>query len=343
MFNFKHPFEKNIPLKHNVLLLETNGCHGEVIGGYAKYFQDLGYNVYILVSKVIKKENPFCRLNAHNIFASRNKSFQTLLKSQYINNYDHIFVMSSVDYAHGQENAVKNLYPDLQKHPSVYYVHHNKQYINKLYKQTNKKHNIMLGKFDNTVYINPHLFGDYKIPKKQDETIFVSVGGVNPKRKNHTILLSAIDELDKQHMKFKVLVVGSGSLKHLQSNIKKHIKLLGHLNYKKMYDVVEKSHFFLPLLDEHNAKHTRYIKTQVTGSAQLIYGFRKIPVTHKKFAPFYRFNDKNAVVYNNLTDGMKSAIMMTDKDYDKHIKQMDKTATKIYNESLNNLKEILNA
>ena len=45
MFFFKNPFIKTVPEKNNVLLLETNGCHGEVIGGYAKYFQDLGYNV----------------------------------------------------------------------------------------------------------------------------------------------------------------------------------------------------------------------------------------------------------------------------------------------------------
>ena len=194
-----------------------------------------------------------------------------------------------------------------------------------------------------TVYINPHLFGDYSIPQKQDETIFISVGGINPKRKNHTILLDAIQKLHNKGYKFRVLIVGNGSIKHISPDIQQHLQLLGHLNYDKMYNTVEKSHFFLPLLDDKNPDHDRYIQTQVTGSAQLIYGFRKIPVIHKKFAKFYNFNDKNAITYDELTNGMERAILTSSDDYDKYIKHMDETANNIKQESLNNLKDILNA
>ena len=343
MFSFlQHPFAKNSPKKHNVLLIETNGCHGEVIGGYVKYFQELGYNVYILISNTIKKENPFCRYDVKNIYSCNPKKFSKLLVAEYLNRYDHIFVMSSVNYDHGVQ-SVKTLYPDLAAHKSVYYIHHQIPYIYRFYRKTNTKHNIMLGKFKNTVFINPHLFGKYCIPQKSDKTIFVSVGGINPKRKNHTMLLSAITELDAMGLDFMVWIIGSGSLKHLQPNVRKHIQLLGHLDYKDMYNFVEKSHFFLPLLDDKNIKHNRYITTQVTGSAQLIYGFRKIPVIHKKFAKFYRFNSKNAVIYENLVNGMKSAILMKPSEYSQHITQLDDTATSIYNESLNNLKDILHA
>lgn len=344
MFSFirKNKFLKTTPKPHNVLLVETNGCHGEVVGGYVKYFQDLGYNVYVLVTDVIKKENPFCRLNFSNIFSVKFKEFSKLLVSKNLDKYDHIFVMSSVNYTNG-EHSVADLYPDLKKHKSVFYVHHNSPYIYKYYRKSDKKRNIMLGRFKNTVYLNPHLFGDYTLPVKRPETIFVSVGGINPNRKNHTMLLHAIEELDKQNLNFTVLVVGSGSIKHLNPNVKKHIKLLGHLDYDEMYDNVERANFFLPLLDNKNPEHTCYIKTQVTGSAQLIYGFRKIPVIHKKFASFYGFNDKNAVIYQDLAKGMKQAISMSAKDYDKYVKQMDKTATAVYKKSLENLKDLLDA
>lgn len=344
MFSFiRHPFTKNTPTKNNVLLIETNGCHGEVIAGYIKYFQELNFNVYVLVTDTIKKENPFCRLNNFKIFYSKFKNFRKLLKNEYINRYDHIFVMSSVCYT-GGTNSVRDLYPDLQKHKSVYYVHHNLDYIKKYYQDTDKKHNIMLGHIiekNSYTYINPHLFGKYDVPKKSEPTIFISVGGINPKRKNHELLINAIKTLHDKGYQFKVLIVGSGSLNHLDKNIKQHIELLGHLNYPEMYKNVEKANFFLPLLDAHNPDHNRYIKTQITGSAQLIYGFRKIPVIHSKFAKFYDFNSKNAILYENLADGMEQAILTKSSNYDKYIKNLNTTSNNIKQESLNNLKDIL--
>ena len=59
-------------------------------------------------------------------------------------------------------------------------------YIEKYFQNTDKSHNIMLGQFPNTVYLNPHLFGEYTIPSKSEPTTFVSVGGINPRRKNHS-------------------------------------------------------------------------------------------------------------------------------------------------------------
>ena len=344
---FKNDFMKFIPKTNNVLLVETNGCHGEVIGGYIKYFQDLGINTYVLVSKTIKKENPFARLNPDKLFYAKTKEFSKLLVSKYLNRYDHIIVCSSYNYTY--HKPIIDAHPDLQKHPSVYYVHHNQSFIHDYYSNIPESHNIMLGKIvDKTgggtsIYINPHLFGDYSVPKKSNETNFISVGGINPKRKNHTLLLDAIKKLHNQGYKFHVFIVGDGLLKHIDNDVKQHLTLLGHLNYDKMYDAVESAHFFLPLLDDKNPEHDRYIKTQVTGSAQLIYGFRKIPVIHKKFAKFYKFDDKNAVIYDDLASGMEKAILTTSKDYDKYIKHLDKTANDIKQESLNNLKDILNA
>ena len=141
---FKKSFAKFTPKPHNVLLVETNGCHGEVIGGYIKYFQDLGFNTYVLVSKTIKKENPFARLKPTEIFYARLKTFSKLLTGKYINQYDHIVICSSYNYT--SHNAVILSYPDLQKHPSVYYIHHNLSFFNDFYQNTPASHNIMLGK-----------------------------------------------------------------------------------------------------------------------------------------------------------------------------------------------------
>lgn len=343
MFNFhKTSFSKSAVTRNKILLIESNGCHGEVISGYIKYFQNIGMDVDVLVTNVIYHEKPFCRLKVKNCFYSKFTKFNKLLTTQYLVNYKHIFIMSSVNYTNGI-HAITDLFPDIKLHKSVYYVHHNTSYITKYFNDVKPNHNIMLGHFDNAIYINPHLFGKYTIPQKNDETIFISVGGINAKRKNHTALLDAIENLHNKGLRnFKVWVIGSGKLRHLKKSVKQHIKLFGHINYEQMFSLVEQAHFFLPLLDANNPDHIRYIKTQVTGSTQLIYGFRKIPVIHKKFAKFYGFNNTNSVIYDDLSDGMTAAILMTTKEYENHIHKLDNLATKIAIESQQNLKDILN-
>ncbi len=340
IFN-RNKFTKVIPQKGNVLLLETNGCHGEVIGGYLQYFQELNFNIYLLTTDTIHKENPFVRQKVENAFYCKYRSFKKLLCEKQLNKYDRIFVMSSVCYT-GGENAVTDLFPDLKKHKSVCYVHHDLSYINQHYSDINPKRNIMLGRFPGTVYINPHLFGNYTVPEKEGQTIFVCVGGINPKRKNHTLLLDTIQKLHDKNYNFMVYVIGSGPLKHIPKDVRLHIKVLGHLGYPQMYDYVEKSHYFVPLLDETNPDHEKYIKIQVTGSAQLIYGFAKVPVIHHKFADFYSFNKDNAILYDTLYQGMEQAILQNNDDYKNKVLNLKQTAQQIKQESMSNLKDILN-
>ncbi len=67
--------------------------------------------------------------------------------------------------------------------------------------------------------------------------------------------------------------------------------LWGHLDFDEMYNCVEHADFYMPLLDADNPDHERYIRTQVTGSMQLVYGFACVPVVDKKFADFYDLSD----------------------------------------------------
>ena len=340
---FKKPnFKTDTPQPNNVLLVETNGCHGEVISSYIQYFQRLNINVYCLVNKRVARENPFCRLSdIKQIYSASLKKLHKLLKKEYLNKYDHIFIMSSINYK-GGENNVPDMFPDLKEHKSVFYVHHESQYISMFYTDTDINHNIMLGRYNNCTYINPHLFGEYKIPHKEQTTTFVCVGGINPERKNHKILLDAIQQLHNEGLNFQVNIVGSGSLKNIPPQIQSHIKLLGHVNYSDMYNYVESAHFFLPLLDPKNPEHEKYITIKVTGSTQLIYGFRKIPVIHNKFAKFYNFDNNNAILYDNLVTGMRNAISLNKEEYNKYIKNLDHTSKSIETESLENLRRILN-
>ena len=60
-----------------------------------------------------------------------------------------------------------------------------------------------------------------------------------------------------------------------------------------------------------------------------------------KFAKFYRFNNQNAILYNDLSDGMRNALKTTSDQYKKFIKELDITASEIETESAENLRRIL--
>ena len=190
--------------------------------------------------------------------------------------------------------------------------------------------------------MNPCLFGDVKITQKNKITTFITVGGIAAFRKNHAELINAIQELVKQKLKFKVIIIGKGELNNLPDEIKPYIEITGRLKFPEMFEQMEKADFFLPLLDPENPDHNRYITTGVTGSAQLIYAFEKVPVIQKKFAKFYRFDNKNAIVFDkDLATAMAKAISLSSPEYNKLQSELHNTKQEIICESEKNLKGIL--
>lgn len=334
--------------ENTILLVETNNCHGEVIGGYISYFQKLGFNVDILIRTEIEKEHPFCRLNLNDVklFHCDRIALGWILKLKKLAQYKHIFMMSSAYYrkSAGEDyTGVLDEFPSLKDHPSLYVVEHDLVDIHRFKEEEllKKNHLITLGHFDKGVFMCPILFGNIQKNTKNETTTFITIGAIKSFRKNHQALIQAIEKLASGNMKFKVIIVGSGTLDNLPKSIHPYIQIMGRLDFPKMFDCIEKSDFFLPLLDADNPEHNRYITTGVTGSAQLIYAFSKVPVLHPKFANFYQFNENNAILTTNLTDGMKQAIQMSAEAYKQKQSALTDLAEKLENESLNNLMEVL--
>ena len=166
--------------------------------------------------------------------------------------------------------------------------------------------------------VNPHFFGQVSTTPRNREPVFITVGSLSPERKNHTLLLHALQTLyDAGYKNFSVLIVGEGNLVEIPDHLRPLLHVTGRLDFPSMYAAMEQADYFLPLLDPDNPAHDRYISTGVTGSAQLIYGFVKIPVIHEKFASFYGFNDRNALLYGSETLGgaMLRAIRQTEAEY----------------------------
>ena len=122
----------------------------------------------------------------------------------------------------------------------------------------------------------------------------------------------------------------------------KYLKVLGKLEFDKMYEEIEKSDFILPLLDETCKAHSHYLTKCTSGARNLSLGFNIPSVINEKFAKVYHL-ENGSILYseNNIAEAMEKAINMSNDDYQKMKNELQKTADEIYNKSLDNLKSTI--
>ncbi len=328
-----------------VLIIEPNYCHGETLMGYAKYFIDLGYNVDVIMNEIIAKESPFCMMTIDKLrlYRFRDNSLFKILKHEKVNQYKIVFVNSLFCYF--KSDSMIALLPSLNGNRLLCVAHDISHIASSKEKEYLRNGKIVsLGQLKDTVFVNPHYFGDIQITAKSNRTTFITVGRINASCKNYKILITAIQSLKNKNLDFKMIVIGKGTLNGIPKDLHKYIEIKGRLDFPSMFKELEQADFFLPLLDPDNKPHKRYITTGVTGSAQLIYGFRLPPVIENTFSEFYGFNNQNAVIYNtndNLAYAMENSINLSSGDY--HIMQnnLNSLSDSIYDQSLKNLKEII--
>lgn len=354
-----------------VLLFEPNfDAHSEVLPGYLSYFLNLGYHVDVLM---IQKNFDLGALERFKF--NRNVTFFTIDAEQVndffaipeINEFDAIFITSEImywplvnmeTYKHAEQTSMKHFIIRNNEHgmpiesifvcfPNLYQYykkcivveHHlercppplinDKKVVSLSRNDITKRHNISV--------INPHDFGPIKRVKKTNNfTTFIIVGGIQSFRKNVQILFDAVEWLNNLKItNFKIIVVGYGEL-NCKEELKHFFDIKGRISYPEMYNLLEKSHFILPLFDPQNKDHDRYITRGTSGIYQLIYGFKIPCIIHKKFAVPHGLNVSNSMIYNqnkHLAKTMLRCIKMNSSEYDKYINNLDKTAKKIYKDS----------
>jgi hypothetical protein len=194
----------------------------------------------------------------------------------------------------------------------------------------------------NVTMVNPCYFGDVKHTEK-NVTTFICVGNIESKRKNHAALFNCVEKLLKYTKASKIVVIGKiiDDFK-IPEHLQEYITVTGYLNFPEMYNYMENADFFIPLLDAQNADHDRYITSGVSGSIQLILGFAKVPIMHKKFADFYGFDSNMAMIYEStdFSDLMLKAVDMSTKQYSVMQDNLANYAIKVQNKSLSNIKKV---
>jgi hypothetical protein len=155
--------------------------------------------------------------------------------------------------------------------------------------------------------------------------------------------MDAVRSLSKKAENFRITLAGCSGAdeRYVPEEIKRYFICEGKLSAEDLSKKLLESDFFLMLLDPKNSDHDEYIKIRSTGSAQLVYGYRRPAIVHKKFAQPYGFDNSNAVVYDreDLADAMYKAITMYQEEYDEKQENLCKLSERIYRESLLNLEK----
>ena len=165
-------------------------------------------------------------------------------------------------------------------------------------------------------------------------------------KRNYTSLIQSAIKLKKDNLNFEIIVIGWWkflSSKSIPKNLINNFSFKYHISFEQFYKEVYKSDFIIIPLDPKGEIDKSYRTIRVSGSIQLSYGFLKPLIIDKKFSDFYCLNNKNSLIYENydLYSVMKKAIELNNKEYRQLRNNLNKTASKIYNISINNIKKII--
>lgn len=349
-------FGSNKPIiRENTFLLwePCSKSHGEILPGYAKYLLDLGYEVSVLTTAENIKGGLFERFNDEKLFINKlgKNQVRKYFKKNNLSDVKGLLVTTigklcdSVHY----DDAYNSFNKDVDR-KKIYFVEHEAK--GSIDNGTWKEDLITLRKLNyknaNSVVINPHYFGEgVKVTdKNEDVTNFITIGALRAKRKNSGMLVEAAEKLhNKGITNFRITVVGKGKLKDLPKHLRKYFDIKGRLQYGKMYSEIEKADYLLTAYDSQNPAHQRYVTTGTSGNFQLVFGFLKPCVIDTGFAEINDFNGDNAVLYNGVEDyanALERAINLSQAEYKNMQNCLKQTADRIYEESLNNLRGLIN-
>ncbi len=348
LFEYKKPV-----IKDNTFLLwePCSKSHSEVLPGYAKYLLDLGYHVSVLCAPERIKEGLFSRFKDKNLTINKmtKKQVRTFFKKNNLKDIEGLLITTagklcdSVHYG----DVYKYFNKDIDK-KKILLVEH--EACHSVDNGSWCENLIMLRRLDyknaKCVSVNPHNFGDIKItPKNTDVTNFITIGALQYKKKNCSLMINSFQKLlDRGYKNFKVTVVGKGHLDDLPAELRQYFDIKGRLPFDKMYEELEKADFLLTAYNDKDPKHIRYNTSGTSGNFQLVYGFLKPCIIVESFAPINGFDDSNSILYKDDADyinALEKGINISAMEYEIMQKNLSALALNIYNDSKENLKHLI--
>lgn len=324
--------------------------HGEVVPGFVQYLLDLGYTVSVVCHPRHRKDGLFSRLQHEKLFLNNISRKQA---KKYFKNADLSALKGIVVTTMGKLCSDSNItearraFSDSISRDKLFFVEHDAK--NAIDENRWDKNIITLRKLNYkdaaSVVVNPHSFGKIELTPKNSEIVnFVTVGVINPKRKNSSTMIDAVKKLHERGINnFKVTVIGKGKLNDISPDIRHYFDIKGRLDFTRMYEELEKADFMLTAYDIE--LHQRYNTVGTSGNFQLVYGFGKPCLIIKDFAALNGFTDSNSILYDSAADyadAMQRAIEISADEYEKMQKDIFEYASGLYDSSKQNLSAAIN-
>ena len=328
-----------------------SGSHGEVIPGFVKYLLDAGYTVSVVMFPGHHRDGLFSRLKHEKLFFNKlsRRQAKNYFKKSDLSKLQGIMVTTMGKLCSNSDVAeAQRAFSETISRKKLFFVEHDAKIA-----IDEKRWNcdiITLRKLNycsaQSTVVNPHCFGEVAItPKNQDKVNFITVGAINPKRKNSMTIINAVKKLHERGItNFKVTVVGKGKLDDVPQEIHPYLDLKGRLNFDKMYEELEKADFMLTAYDPENELHQRYNTVGTSGNFQLAYGFGKPCIIVREFAELNGFSEENSVIYDcaaSYADAMQQAIEMSADVYCSKQRKLCDYASQLYAQSRENLLKLI--
>lgn len=342
------------PIERNtVLVIEPNECHGECLCSYLKYFNEAGYKTHLITTPTSFKLQPLHALPEkylpQKVFTLSPQQYKRFFKLVKLKKYSHIFLCSTQNYYYGKSNIDALKIPKSIQSKMMLMEHDLRQI--ELYKEEEFLKNGRLFVITNFAQnpqlksLSAHYFPAARATSKnENKTNFITVGALDIKRRNITLLFDAVNNLLENNIKnFKITVIGGGKVKNLPEEIKEYFDIKSRLNFPEMTEELNNADFILPLLDPTNKNNRAYLQYLTTGTKHLILGFKKPCIINEEFAAALGFDEKDSLIYreNEIYNQMKTAIFLDKANYQNMQNSLTKKAENLYSKSLHNLKEAL--
>jgi hypothetical protein len=340
-----------------VLIAEPNAFHGECLPGYVAYFEALGYQCVVLLRFANVADDPFCRFEHRpTCFCLTIWGMRKVLRMRKVKDFEYVLIGSSQSYL--EEYRYWWRYLDfLGKLPEGKYgygvIEHDfsrdaygdfwdKQTEGSSYLEQMLQHTFMLTAtpFRNTSIpmLNPHDFGMVKARKgfAGNKRIFITIGTVSANNRNFGAMFQAFDELSSVGKSFEVWIIGKIRSPELLTN-RSYARAFGRVSFEEMYDRLEQSDFILPLLEPDTQRY--YLEGCTSGTRQLIFGFKIVPVIHRAFAKRYGLDESACVAYEDsgLAEALGRALELDERQYVNCVEQLALARQRVWDESIANL------
>ncbi|UOE38010.1 hypothetical protein [Chryseobacterium oryzae] len=337
-------FSSHKVTQKSILIVEPNPYHFEILPGFCKYFQDLGYNVDVIAQPDLKEDSPFIHYpHLPTVFYLSPKYQKKALSQSKIRDYDFVFLSTSVLWADNIRDSYINwLGFEPKGKYGFFMVEHNvipyvKDYGHEKY--VNQNRIFTLASQYSIPMFNPHYFGEINIKNKSPKTVFSTI---IKEKQNIKLLLETCTKLVKNgYNNFEIIVTGRTSITEIPDDLQSFIKFTGKTTFTELWKVYRSSDFIIPMLNPEIAGHQRYRDGTITGSWQTMLGFAKPLVIHSQFSETYRLNVSNAIIFNEnseLSTALQTCINMKNDAYLKLQENIKFLSDQIYKESLENLK-----